>query len=128
MALSGSMSLALYLRSTASAGITLYLASASSTENVFRKPTWAFSAPRASIEAPKDVPTSILNDSPVIWPRQSAMALPALVILPESPEGTKVMTMGLSAAPRLPAAGAAGASDSLVQTGGGLVGGTAVAD
>src|SRR5512146_3420974 len=98
-------------------------------ENVLRKPTWAFSAPMASMEAAKLVPTSSLKARPVIWLRQSAMAPPALAILPVSPEGTKVMTIGLSAAPRAPAAGAAGASDSLSHTGagGGVgVGGTGV--
>src|SRR5512143_2494421 len=81
------------------------------------------------MDAAKEVPTSSLKLSPVIWLRQSAMAPPAFVILPVSPEGTKVITMGLSAAPIAPAAGAAGASGSLAQTGGGgavLVGGTAV--
>src|SRR5512141_458942 len=88
----------------------------------------------ASMEAAKVVPTSILKARPVILPKQSAMAVPALVILPVSPEGTKVITMGLSVAPNAPAAGAAGASASLSQTGGGggvgvggaAVGGTAV--
>ncbi len=47
------------------------------------------------------------------------MAVPATVILPVSPEGTKVMTIGLSAEPSSPDAGAAGASDNLSQTGGG---------
>src|SRR5512142_2527487 len=73
----------------------------------------------ASMDAAKVVPTSILNVRPVIWLRQSAIAPPALVILPVSPEGTKVITIGLSAEPRAPAAGAAGASGSLLQTGGG---------
>src|SRR5579859_419029 len=54
------------------------------------------------------------------------MALPALVILPESPEGTKVMTIGLPDEPRSPAF-TVGASDSLLQTGGGAVGLGAVA-
>src|SRR5512135_3464556 len=106
-----------------------YLELPSRAEKVLRKPTWAFSAPIASMEAAKLVPTSSLKLRPVIWPRQSAMAPPAVAILPVSPEGTKVMTMGLSVAPRAPAAGAAGASESLVQTGagGGVgVGGTAV--
>src|SRR5512133_1021721 len=83
----------------------------------------------ASMEAAKVVPTSILKLRPVIWLKQSAIAVPALVILPVSPDGTKVITIGLSAEPRAPAAGAAGASGSLSQTGGGgavLVGGTAV--
>src|SRR5512135_2580688 len=71
------------------------------------------------MEAAKLVPTSSLKARPVIWPRQSAMAPPALAILPVSPEGTKVITIGLSEAPSCPAAGAAGASGSLVQTGGG---------
>src|SRR5512143_4310087 len=89
-------------------------------EKVLRKPTCAFSAPMASIEAAKLVPTSILKVMPVISLRQSAMAVPALVILPVSPEGTKVMTIGLSAEPSSPAFGAAaGASGSLVQVGGG---------
>src|SRR6266849_2094300 len=114
------MALAVYFRRTARAGTTPYFASASSTENVLRKPTWAFSAPKASMEAPNEVPTSILNDRPVILPRQSAMALPALVILPESPEGTKVMTMGLSGEPRSPAF-TVGAVGSLSQTGAGTV-------
>src|SRR5512142_2108435 len=113
-----------------STGNTPYFAWASRAENVFRKPTWAFSAPMASTEAAKLVPTSSLKARPVIWPRQSAMAPPALAILPVSPEGTKVITIGLSAEPSAPAAGAAGASDSLVQTGGGGgvgVGGACVA-
>src|SRR5258708_4952796 len=114
------MALAVYLRRTARAGTTPYFASASNTENVLRKPTWAFSAPIASMDAPKEVPTSILNDRPVILPRQSAMALPALVIFPESPEGTKVMTMGLSGEPRSPAF-TLGALASGSQAGGGTV-------
>src|SRR5512135_3736470 len=124
------MSFVLYLRKTSNAGSIPYLAFPSTAEKVLRKPTWAFSAPIASTEAAKLVPTSSLNAKPVIWLRQSAMAPPALAILPVSPEGTKVMTIGLSAAPRAPAAGAAGASGSLVQTGGGGgvgVGGAAVA-
>src|SRR5512143_161268 len=111
------------------AGKIPYFASARRAEKVFRKPTCAFSAPIASIEAAKLVPTSILKVMPVISLRQSAMAVPATVILPVSPEGTKVMTIGLSAAPSAPAAGASGASGSLVQTGGGGgvgVGGAAV--
>src|SRR5689334_6675016 len=119
------MALAVYLRRTARAGTTPYFCSANRTEKVLRKPTWAFSAPMASMEAPKEVPTSILNDRPVILPRQSAIALPALVILPESPEGTKVMTMGVSAAPSVPAAAVGGLAMG-VQAGGGEVGGTAV--
>src|SRR5512138_2103303 len=106
-----------------------YLDWPSRAENVLRKPIWAFSAPMASMEAAKLVPTSSLKARPVIWLRQSAMAPPAVAILPVSPEGTKVMTIGLSVAPRAPAAGAAGASGSLSQTGagGGVgVGGTAV--
>src|SRR5512140_2922494 len=81
------------------------------------------------MEAAKEVPTSSLKLRPVILLRQSAIAPPAFVILPVSPEGTKVMTMGLSADPSVPAAGAAGASASLSQAGGGAgvaVGGTAV--
>src|SRR6266508_3397104 len=81
------------------------------------------------MEAAKVVPTSILKLRPVIWLKQSAIAVPAFVILPVSPEGTKVITIGLSAEPRSPAAGAAGASASLSQTGGGRgvgVGGSAV--
>src|SRR6266540_1359695 len=81
------------------------------------------------MDAAKVVPTSILKVRPVIWLKQSAIAVPAFVILPVSPEGTKVITMGLSAEPSSPAAGAAGASGSLSQTGGGGgvgVGGTAV--
>src|SRR5690242_14425601 len=123
------MSLVLYLRMATKAGITPYFCSASRTEKVFMKPTWAFSAPIASMEAAKVVPTSILKLRPVIWLKQSAIAVPAFVILPVSPEGTNVITMGLSVAPSFPAAGAAGASDSLLQTGGGggvAVGGTAV--
>src|SRR5574341_2163797 len=73
----------------------------------------------ASMDAAKVVPTSILKLRPVIWLKQSAIAVPALVILPVSPEGTKVITIGLSAEPSSPAAGAAGASASLSQTGGG---------
>src|SRR5512143_2874917 len=112
------------------AGKIPYLDSPKRAENVFRNPTWAFSAPMASMEAAKLVPTSSLKARPVIWPRQSAMAPPAFAILPVSPEGTKVITIGLSAEPSAPAAGAAGASLSLVQTGagGGVgVGGTGVA-
>src|SRR5512138_2229518 len=112
------------------AGTTWYFCSASRTENVLRKPTCAFSAPMASMEAAKVVPTSILKVKPVISVKQSAIAVPAVVILPVSPEGTNVMTMGLSAEPSSPAAGAAGASGSLSQTGGGggvFVGGTTVA-
>src|ERR1051325_6550637 len=111
------------------AGMTPYFCSANRTENVFMKLTWAFSAPIASMDAAKVVPTSILKLRPVIWLRQSAIAVPALVILPVSPEGTNVITIGLSAEPSAPAAGAAGASGSLLQTGGGgavFVGGTAV--
>src|SRR5512138_627982 len=111
------------------AGTTWYFCSASRTENVLRKPTCAFSAPMASMEAAKVVPTSILKARPVILLKQSAIAVPALVILPVSPEGTKVITMGLSAAPKAPAAGAAGAEAILSQTGagGGVgVGGAAV--
>src|SRR5512138_329976 len=107
-----------------------YLDWPSRAENVLRKPIWAFSAPMASMEAAKLVPTSSLKARPVIWPRQSAMAPPALAILPLSPEGTNVMTIGLSDAPSAPAAGAAGASGSLLQTGGGGgvgVGGACVA-
>src|SRR5512144_2956418 len=81
------------------------------------------------MDAAKDVPTSSLKLRPVIWLRQSAIAPPALVILPVSPDGTKVIVIGLSAEPKAPAAGAAGASDNLSQTGGGgavFVGGTAV--
>src|SRR5512135_3129401 len=96
-----------------------YLELPSRAEKVLRKPTWAFSAPIASMEAAKLVPTSSLKARPVIWPRQSAMAPPAFAILPVSPEGTKVITIGLSEAPSCPAAGAAGASGSFVQTGGG---------
>src|SRR5512133_2908195 len=96
-----------------------YSCSASRTENVLRKLTWAFSAPMASMEAAKVVPTSILKVRPVISVKQSAIAVPAVVILPVSPEGTKVITIGLSDEPSSPAAGAAGASDSFVQTGGG---------
>src|SRR5512142_2134940 len=113
-----------------STGNTPYLLWASRAENVFRKPTCAFSAPMASIEAAKLVPTSSLKARPVIWPRQSAIAPPALAILPVSPEGTKVMTIGLSEAPSCPAAGASGASANLSQTGGGGgvgVGGATVA-
>src|SRR5512146_256911 len=111
------------------AGMIPYFCSARRTEKVLRKLTWAFSAPIASMDAAKEVPTSSLKLRPVIWLRQSAMAVPALVILPVSPEGTNVITMGLSAAPSAPAAGAAGASGSLSQTGVGgavFVGGTAV--
>ena len=99
-----------------------YFCSAKRTENVLRKLTWAFSAPMASMEAAKVVPTSILKVRPVIEVKQSAMAVPALVILPVSPDGTKVITMGLSEAPSLPAAGAAGASANLSHTGGTAVG------
>src|SRR5512142_2591030 len=129
MALSGSTSLVLYLRMASRTGKMPYLAFAISAEYVLRKPTWAFSAPMASMEAAKLVPTSSLKARPVIWLRQSAIAPPAVAILPVSPEGTKVMTMGLSVAPSAPAAGAAGASGSLSHTGagGGVgVGGAAV--
>src|SRR5512144_2885354 len=85
------------------AGVTPYFAFAKRAESVLRKPTCAFSAPIASIEAAKDVPTSSLKLRPVIWLRQSAIAPPALVILPVSPDGTKVITIGLSAEPRSPA-------------------------
>src|SRR5258708_25273858 len=114
------MALAVYLRRTARAGRTPYFSSANSTEKVLRKPTWALLAPMASIEAPKDVPTSILNDRPVILLRQSPIAVPALVILPESPDGTNVMTIGASEAPSWPAA-TGGALASGVQAGGGTV-------
>src|SRR5512143_2311842 len=99
-----------------------YLELPSRAEKVLRKPTWAFSAPMASMEAAKLVPTSSLKARPVIWLRQSAMAPPALAILPVSPEGTKVITIGLSAEPSAPAAGAAGASASLAHMGGTGVG------
>src|SRR5512146_2049377 len=100
------------------AGTIWYFCSASRTENVLRKPTCAFSAPMASMEAAKVVPTSILKVRPVIPVRQSAIAVPALVILPVSPEGTKVITIGLSAEPSSPALGAAaGASGNLLQDG-----------
>jgi hypothetical protein len=82
------------------------------------------------MDAAKVVPTSILKLRPVISLKQSAMAVPAVVILPVSPEGTKVITMGFSAEPSSPAAGAAGAFDNFAQFGGGggvAVGGTAVA-
>src|SRR5436190_1158712 len=101
------------------AGITPYFCSANRTEKVFIKLTCAFSAPIASMEAAKVVPTSILKVSPVIWLKQSAIAVPAFVILPVSPDGTKVITMGLSVEPSAPAAGAAGASGNLSQIGGG---------
>ncbi len=51
-------------------------------------------------------------------PEQSAMAVPALVILPVSPDGTNVMTIGLSAEPRSPAF-TVGALGSLSHFGGG---------
>jgi len=46
------------------------------------------------------------------------MAVLAVAITPDSPEGTKAIVIGVSAAPSLPAAGAAGASASLSQIGG----------
>src|SRR5689334_17336669 len=48
------------------------------------------------------------------------MAVPALVILPVSPDGTKAITIGLSAEPSSPAA-AVGAPSILVQSAGGMV-------
>src|SRR5512133_4035440 len=53
------------------------------------------------------------------------MAVPALVILPVSPDGTNVMTMGLSAEPSSPAATVGGLAI-FSHTGGGGVGFTAV--
>jgi hypothetical protein len=50
------------------------------------------------------------------------MALLAVAMVPDSPDGTKAMVMGVSEAPNWPAAGAAGASASLVQMGAGTVG------
>ena len=50
------------------------------------------------------------------------MAPLALAIVPLSPEGTKAIVMGVSEAPSWPAAGAAGASGNLSQTGGMAVG------
>src|SRR5512139_3392550 len=97
------MSFVLYLRNTSSAGSIPYFAFPKTAEKVLRKPTWALSAPIASTEAAKLVPTSILKFRPVICVKQSAMAVPALVILPVSPEGTKVITIGLSAEPSSPA-------------------------
>src|SRR5438132_2324927 len=49
------------------------------------------------------------------------MPVPARVMVGTSPDGTNVITMGLSAAPSCPAAGAAGAFAILVQFGGGGV-------
>ena len=46
------------------------------------------------------------------------MAVLAVAMMPDSPDGTNAMVIGLSAAPSLPAAGAAGASVSLLHTGG----------
>src|SRR5512143_533440 len=54
------------------------------------------------------------------------MAVPALVIVPTSPDGTKVMTIGLSGAPSVPAA-AVGMPSNLLQTGGIAVGAGAAA-
>src|SRR5687767_10722043 len=113
-----------------SAGVTPYFAPANRAEKVLRKPTWAFSAPIASMEAAKLVPTSISKLSPVISLKHSAMAVPAVVILPVSPDGTKVITIGFSAEPSSPAAGASGALSNLAQLGGGGgvgVGGSTVA-
>src|SRR5512147_1691477 len=98
-----------------------YIAFHSTAEKGVRKPTNALSAPIASTEAAKLVPTSILKFRPVICVRQSAMAVPALVILPVSPDGTKVITIGLSAEPRSPAF-TVGALGSLSHLGGGGVG------
>src|SRR5215207_6746406 len=100
-------------------GVTPYFAPAKRAEKVLRKPTCAFSAPIASMDAAKLVPTSISKLRPVISLKQSAMAVPAVVILPVSPEGTKVITIGLSAEPSSPAAGASGAFGNLSQAGGG---------
>src|SRR5215216_7080735 len=100
-------------------GVTPYFAPANKAEKVLRKPTCAFSAPIASMDAAKVVPTSISKFRPVISLKQSAMAVPAVVILPVSPEGTKVITIGFSAEPSSPAAGAAGALGNLAQSGGG---------
>jgi hypothetical protein len=44
-----------------------------------------------------------LKDNPVMEARQSAIAFPARAIVPESPDGTKVITSGLSGEPRAPA-------------------------
>src|SRR5438874_5156236 len=49
------------------------------------------------------------------------MPVPARVMVGTSPDGTNVITMGLSAAPSCPAAGAAGALAIFVQLGGGGV-------
>src|SRR5512135_3469406 len=54
------------------------------------------------------------------------MAVPALVIVPTSPDGTKVMTIGLSGAPSVPAA-AVGMPSNLLQTGGIAIGAGAAA-
>jgi hypothetical protein len=50
------------------------------------------------------------------------MAVLAVAMMPDSPDGTNAMVIGLSAAPSWPAAGAVGASVSWVQTGGMAVG------
>jgi hypothetical protein len=93
------------LRWATRATSTSYFCLASRMAKVLRKAIWALLPPRASIEAASLVPTSILKARPVILVRQSAMAVPPLVIRPVSTDGTKVMTMGLSAAPNSPALG-----------------------
>src|SRR5512140_1211054 len=72
---------------------------------VLRKPIWATPPPNASTAAFSLVPTWILKDRPVILPRQSAIAWPPIVILLTSTDGTKTITIGLSAEPRSPALG-----------------------
>jgi len=66
------------LRRTASAGTTWYFCSASRTEKRIQGNQPELPSALASMEAPKEVPTSILKESPVILFRQSAMAVPAL--------------------------------------------------
>jgi hypothetical protein len=50
------------------------------------------------------------------------MALLAVAMVPDSPEGTNAIVIGVSEAPSLPAAGVAGASANLSHTGGTAVG------
>jgi hypothetical protein len=81
-----------------------------------------------SMDAPKEVPNSIPKVRPVILVRQSAMSVATGVSLPVSPEGTKVMMMGLSGEPSAPAAGVRGFAIGAQAAGGTVgVGGKAVA-
>jgi len=74
-----------------------------------------------SIDAPKEVPNEIPKVRPVILVRQSAMSVATGVSLPVSPEGTKVIVIGLSAEPSAPAAGVRGFAIG-AQAAGGTVG------